>query len=135
MTIHTLAVARLVLLHRDLIQCPRHNQGIHIDIVIMHLHFSACSTPALDAEFNLGAFGNRLLQILLLQSRTNPVSQECRYLLGCASDEGSRVKKRVKFALDWFEVRIGTNAVDEVILQSQLLDLVAGLMREDLECR
>jgi len=85
----------------------------------MLLHPSVCLIPPLlDAQFHLGAFGNRLLQLLLFQSRTNPVSQECRYLLGCTSNEGGWVEKRVKFALDRLKVGVGTHAVDEVILQS-----------------
>lgn len=53
-------------------------------------------------------------------------------MFGSATDEALRVEELVELALDWVEVRIAPDAVDEVVLKAFRLDLMRRLVREDL---
>lgn len=87
-----------------------------------------CEKFLLHRQFNFLALMDRLLQLLGSQGRYNPVLQERVYLFGSASDEARRVQERVEMAFDGVKVRVATNAIDQIIVEPEVLHLVCCLV-------
>ena len=73
------------------------------------------------------------MEFLIRQGRTNPVFKELVNLLGSTSVEGVGIQKSLKLILDRVEVRVLSDSLNEVVVQSKLLDLVSSLMGENLD--
>ena len=86
----------------------------------------------LYTQVHLPAHPNRLLQFIIRQGRLHPLLQKRIYLLRRATNKACWIEKTFKLALDWIEVTVLTNAVDEVVLQAELLYLMCSFMGENL---
>ena len=52
------------------------------------------------------------------------------YLLGCTASERRRIQQMVQLGVDWTEVGISLDALDEVVVTPFLLDHGSCLLRE-----
>lgn len=60
--------------------------------------------------------------------------EELLNLLGSTADEGAGVKESIKLIQDGGEESSATDAVEQVVVQAELLDVVGGLVGEDTCC-
>ena len=86
----------------------------------------------LNTQLHSPTLADCRLDLLIFQRRLHPLLQEAIHLLRCTADERCWVEEGVKLGFDWIKVWVFADAVDKIVLESQLLHLVAGLMREDL---
>lgn len=89
-------------------------------------------TTPLNGQLSLHAAFNPLATLRVIQSRLDPLLDKLVHLLRCPSDEALRVKERVEVPFDRVKVRISLDPLDKIILETKLLDLVGGLMRQYL---
>jgi len=90
-------------------------------------------TPLSNGQLGLHTAFNSLATLIVIQSRLDPLFDKLLHLLRCSPDEALRIKEAVEVLLDWVEVRITPDPLDKVVLQTKLLNLVRGLMRQDLQ--
>ena len=68
-----------------------------------------------------------------LESGLDPLGDKAVDLLGGTADEGLGVEERVELGDNGGKVRLGLDALDEVVLAALLLDNSTGLVREDTD--
>ena len=124
--LHTLYLSKLVHFHsyNSYATSPDQPSGL---ILI----FTAVS----DSQLSLHTAFDSTATLIVIQSRLDPLFDKLLHLLWCPPNETLRVKEGVKAFFDRVEVRIGLDALDEVVLQAELLDLVGSLMRQDLQIK
>lgn len=103
--------------------------GVHFICWVLWSH----RRVRLDVELCLLALGEHGLQLSVRKRGLYPLGEELVDLLWRAAGEGARVEQRVELALDRVEVRVRAHALDEVVVEPELLDLVRGLVRQDLQ--
>lgn len=85
-----------------------------------------------NIQFHALAALERLLQFLSVQRGLHPLGEEAVDLLRRATNEARGVEQRIKVALDWVEVRVRADALDQVVLEPELLHLMRRLVRQNL---
>lgn len=85
-----------------------------------------------NMQIDLLALRNGSLDLGIFQRRLHPLFQERVNLLGRAADEARWVQQRVELVFDGVEVRVSADALDQVVLEAELLDLVPGFVGQDL---
>lgn len=88
--------------------------------------------PSSDVEFSFGALLESSLELVISQGRTHPFLDELVDLLRCPSIECIGIQERVKLILDGIEIGVFSHTIDEIVVQSELLDLVCSLMGQNL---
>ena len=76
---------------------------------------------------------NPTATLFIIQSRLDPLLNKLIHLLWCPSDKALWVEERVKVPFDRVEVRISLDPLDEIVFETELLDLVGSLVRQDLQ--
>lgn len=89
-------------------------------------------TDILHGELDPLTSSNCVLELLVSKSRLHPVLDEAVDLLWGAADEASGVEQGVEVGDDRLKVRVGPDAVEQIILKTEALDLVSGFVGEDL---
>jgi hypothetical protein len=77
----------------------------------------------------------RFLQLLVRQSWLHPLLDEFVHLFRCPPDERSWIQQYIQFPFDRIKVSIPSDTFNEIVLESQVFDLVRGLVGEDLSKR
>ena len=85
-----------------------------------------------NSQLGLHAPFNPAPTLIIIQSRLHPLLNKLLHLLRRPPHKALRVKEGVKVSLNWVEVRIGPDPFDEIVLESELLYLVRGFMRQNL---
>ena len=98
----------------------------------IHPKISLRLSTLLNGQLSPHTAFNPLATLRVIQSRLDPLFDKLVHLLRCPSDEALRVKERVEVPFDRVKVRISLDPLDKIILETKLLDLVGGLMRQDL---
>lgn len=87
----------------------------------------------LNRQLNLLAFRYSFLNLSIRQRRLNPLLQERIHLFRCPTDEALRVQEFIKMIFDRVEVSVFLDPIDEIVLKTEVLDLMTSFMREDLD--
>jgi hypothetical protein len=69
---------------------------------------------------------------IVIQGRLHPLLNKLFHLLRRSAHETLRVEEGGEVLLYWVEVRISLDSLDEIVLQTELLDLMSRLVRQDL---
>lgn len=83
----------------------------------------------LNVELSLLILREHSLELCIRQGGLYPVCKELVDLLWCATDEATRSKKLVKLALDGVKVGIRLHALDQVVFETEVFNLVRCFMR------
>lgn len=83
-------------------------------------------------QLHIDARPNRLLQLLIGKSWCDPVSQERIHLLRRTPNKAIWLQEGIEAVLDWVKVRVRTDAVDQIVLEAKLFDLVRSFVRQNL---
>ena len=109
----------------------------------VHAYDSELSSTTSKFCFHVITFSNGQLRLrpalnpaptlLVVQGRFHPLFDKFLHLLRCPTHEALRVKEGREILLNRVEVRVSLDALDEIVLETELLDLVGGFMRQDLQ--
>jgi hypothetical protein len=96
------------------------------------VHFPQLFVLSSNMQLHLYSVPNRLLHFRSSQCRPHPILHKRIYLFRRTAYKTCWVQQLVKRWLDRVKIRVSTNTIDEVVLQSKILHLVSGLVRENL---